>query len=251
MNKLFQYLRTETFRKNLIIALISIVVFVLIAFFSLRYYTRHGENIQVPALKGKQIDEAMALLEQNGFRYQIDSVYQMDARPGMVVEQDPDAGSNVKENRTVYLTIITRSAPNVAFPNLLEMTFLEARTALSNYGLKLGDTIYIPDIAHNRVLDVKYGGQKLNAGEEIPKGSVIDLVLGNGMGAAEVVIPDVTGLTLQEATFALRGASLTLGNIRYMGFVTDSASARVINQAPAPDSTKVSIGTPVNLALSN
>src|SRR5690606_23675554 len=124
MNKVFQYLRTETFRKNLIIALISIVVFVLIAFFTLRYYTRHGENIQVPELKGKQIDEAMALLEQNGFRYQVDSVYQMDARPGMVIEQDPDAGSNVKENRTVYLTIITRSAPNVAFPNLLEMTFL-------------------------------------------------------------------------------------------------------------------------------
>ena len=80
---------------------------------------------------------------------------------------------------------------------------------------------------------------------------MIDLVLGNGQGASEVEIPDVTGLTLQEATFALRGASLTLGNVRYMGFVTDSAAARVVNQAPAPDSSKVSIGTPVNLALSN
>ncbi len=251
MNKFFQYLRTDVFRRNLIAAIIVFAVFITLIYIGLRVYSRHGENIKVPVLKGKAIEDAIKTVESMGFRYQVDSVYQADAKPGMVIEQDPDAGTDVKENRTLYLTIITRVAPNVTFPDLLEMTYVEARATLNNYGLKLGDTIYIPDIARDRVLDVKYGGQKLKAGEEIPKGSEIDLVLGNGFGASEVEIPSLIGFTLQEVKFALQGAGLTLGAVNYMGTVNDSTSARVVSQSPVPDSTKVSIGTPINIAVSN
>lgn len=252
MNKLFQYLRTQTFRKNLIISIISIVVFLLLIFYSLRFYTRHGEQIEVPEVKGRPIAEALEIIDRGGFRYQIDSIYLSDKEPGLVIEQDPDARTKVKRNRTLYLTIITQNAPEVSFPDLREMAFLEALATLNNYGLKLGDTIYIPDIARDLVLDVKYGGQQLNVGQSIPKGAKIDLVLGNGMGASEVEVPDVLGYTLDEAIFSLKGASLTLGTVRYMGPVVDSASARIVSQTPEADSTrKVSIGTPVNLALSN
>ncbi|MEH6306455.1 PASTA domain-containing protein [Olivibacter sp. CPCC 100613] len=254
MSKLFQYLRTQTFRKNLIIAIISGVVFLFLLFYSLRFYTRHGESIEVPVLKGISIENAVDKLEAQGFRYQVDSVYQADKQPGLVIEQDPDPGTKVKLNRTLYLTIITKNAPEVQLPNLTEMALLEAISTLNNYGLKLGDTIYIPDIARDRVLDVKYAGQKINAGQPIPKGSKIDLVLGNGMGDSEVAVPDLVGYTLDEAIFSLKGASLTLGTVKYMGPVVDSASARVVSQTPEPDTTnlkKVSIGTPVNLALSN
>jgi len=254
MNRLFQYLRTQTFRKNLIVALISTIVILLLLFYSLRFYTRHGEALEVPALKGISVDQAIERLENQGFRYQVDSVYQADKTPGLVIEQDPDAGTKVKQNRTLYLTIITKNAPEVQLPNLTEMAFLEALSTLNNYGLKLGDTIYIPDIARDRVLDMKYAGQKINAGESIPKGSKIDLVLGNGMGESEVTVPNVVGYTLDEAMFSIKGASLTLGTVNYMGPIIDTANAKVISQTPEPDPEglkKVSIGTPVNLALSN
>ncbi len=251
MVKIFQYLRTETFRKNLIGALIGLTVFFLIIFFSLRQYTRHDESIPVPELKGLLVDEAIEQLQAQGFRYDVDSVYQMDARPGLVIEQDPNPNTNVKKNRTLYLTIITRTAPEVAFPDLVEKTFVEARATLNSYGLKLGDTTYIPDIARDVVLDVKFGGERLNAGRPLPKGSIVDLVLGDGRGDNEVQIPDLTGLTLTEVRFALQGASLTLGAVNYMGPVTDSLSAVVISQTPTPEDDWVSIGTPVNIALAN
>ncbi|WP_353183171.1 PASTA domain-containing protein [Parapedobacter lycopersici] len=251
MNKFFQYLRTETFRKTLIAALIALVAFFLVIFFGLRQYTRYDESILVPQLKGMLINEAVEKLESQGFSYDLDSVYQMDARPGLVIEQDPDPNTKVKENRTLYLTIITRTAPEVAFPDLVEKTFIEARAMLNSYGLKLGDTTYIPDIARDVVLDVKFGGEKLNAGRPIPKGSIIDLVLGDGRGANEVQVPDLTGLTLEQARFALRGVSLTLGAINYMGPVVDSLSAVIVSQTPTPENPRVSIGTPVNVALTN
>src|SRR5690606_27650505 len=202
MIKIFQYLKTEAFRKNLIAALIALFVFFLIIFFSLREYTRHGDTVVVPQLKGLHINEAAKKLESQGFEYELDSVYQIDAQPGLVIEQDPDSETKVKENRTLYLTIITRTAPEIEFPDLIEKTFVEARAMLNSYGLKLGDTTYIPDIARNVVLDVKFGGVKLNAGRPIPKGSTVDLVLGDGRGANEVQVPDLTGLTLDQARFA-------------------------------------------------
>src|SRR5690606_4814362 len=254
MSKFFQYLSTQTFRKNLIIAIVSITVFVLIIFFILRSYTRHGEKIEVPNLKNKSIKEAVIALEELGFRYQLDSVYQADAKPGIIIDQDPAAGSTVKDNRTIYLTMITLSPPVVNFPEIREMTFLEARAILGNYELKLGDTIYIPDIARDVVLDVKYGGEKLLAGQQIPKGSRISLVLGNGMGDSEVLVPNVIGLTLDEAIFSIKGSSLSVGAVNYMGYITDTLSAHVVSQTPMPDSLntrKVSIGTSINIALSN
>lgn len=252
MSKFFQYLRTQTFRNNLITAIIVIALFVFTVFFVLRSYTRHGENIKVPELTNMSLKEAINTLESNGFRYQIDSVYQTDATPGTIIDQDPGPGSNVKTNRTIYITMITMTPPYVNFPEVREMTYLEARAMIGNYELKIADTIYIPDIARDVVLDVKYGGEKLLAGQEIPKGSSVSLILGNGMGDSEVLVPNLSGLTLDEATFSIRGSSLTLGSVNYMGYITDSLSATVVSQTPIPDSTKkVSIGTPINIALSN
>src|SRR5690606_7865149 len=117
MSKFFQYLRTQTFRKNLITAIIVIALFVFTIFFVLRSYTRHGENIKVPELTNMSLKDAINTLESNGFRYQVDSVYQTDATPGIIIDQDPSPGSNVKTNRTIYITMITMTPPFVNFPD--------------------------------------------------------------------------------------------------------------------------------------
>jgi len=253
MKKFFRYLATPEFRKQLIIAIVAVFSLVFIVFFSLQYYTKHGEGIPVPNVKGLNIEKAISILEQEGLRYQIDSVFVLDKAAGLVLEQDPDPETNVKSNRIIYLTIVSSQTPDVNFPDIENKTFLEAKSMLENYGLKLGDTTYKADIARDAVLGFTYAGQSLKIGQKIPKGSKIDLVLGDGMGASEVEVPDFRGLTLSEAKFSLKGASLTLGEVYFEGVVTDSASATVVAQfPPVQDSiVKVSIGTRINLVLSN
>lgn len=249
MSKLLLYLRTDVFRKNLIYALIAIVGIFLGVYFGLKMYTKHGDSQEVPVLKGLTISEAKEILDKAGLEYKIDEVYQMDAKPGLVIEQDPEATSLVKSGRTIYLTIISEVAPEVPFPDLIEKNLVEATAIIRNNSLKIADTIYINDIAKDVVLDVKFAGQPIKAGRMISKGSAITLVLGNGRGASEVEIPVLTGLTLSEAKFALLGLGLTVGNIT--GSVTDSASARVIAQSPDSTSRFISIGSPIHLTLSN
>jgi beta-lactam-binding protein with PASTA domain len=250
MSKFIDYLRTKTFRKNLIIAAGSILFFLIIIFYSLGFYTHHGEGLPVPKLKGLSIEKAIELLEEKGLRYQInDSIYLIDQPPGMVVEQDPDPNTNVKSNRTIYL-IITRDAPNIKFPDIQGRTFLEVRSILNNYQLKVGDTTYRSDVAKDVILEALFGGNIITKGQSIPKGSSINLVLGDGLGASEVDIPNLLGLDLSEARMALLGSSLTLGTVSLEG-VRDTANARVIKQFPAISDTlnKVSIGTPIDVVL--
>jgi beta-lactam-binding protein with PASTA domain len=251
MSKLWAYFKTKDFLKNFLGAVGTVIAVVLIAYFSLSYYTNHGSGIPVPQLKGMVVEKAMATLHDQGFEYKIDSVYILDKAPGTVTEQDPDAGTMVKEGRVIYLTVVTRLAPNVALPDLKDVTFLEAQATLANYGLKIGDTIYRADIARNKVLEVKFSGQTLKAGDKIPKGSVLDLVLGNGAGASEVDVPDLINMDLDAAKVAIVGGSLTIGLITYQGPITDSANLVVVQQMPAhTDSTsKASLGTRVNLTV--
>lgn len=252
MSKFATYLRTKDFRINLLAAIGTFIALLVIAYLCLGVYTRHGSGVPVPRLKGMSIDRAMSALEEQGFRYQIDSVYIQDQPPGTVIEQDPDAGTNVKDGRTIYLTVVTRLAPNVALPDLSQSTYREAIAILANYGLKVSDTSYVSDIARDRVMMVKFDGQELKAGSKLPKGSSVSLMLGDGAGASEVDIPDLMNQDLDAARFAIKGAGLTLGTITYQGLITDSTNLVVVGQIPMKTDSvsKTSIGTRINLTVS-
>lgn len=253
MSKFLSYLKTKSFRNNLFAAIFTVITILFIAFFSLRYYTKHGQGINVPSVKGMAFTDAVSKLESMGLRYEVDSVYFMDKPPGMVIDQDPDANTFVKDNRTIYLTINTSQAPNVRFPDIEFKSLREVQSILQGFGLKVGDTTYKADVSRDVVLEAAYNGRTLEVGDVLPKGSSINLVLGDGRGNEEVDIPNLIGLTRDEAVFALKGSMLKLGTITYEGAVTDSSNAVIVMQTPVLSDTlyKVKIGTPVNIVLSN
>jgi len=251
MSKFTAYLKTKSFRSTIISTILVVIVIVLIAFYSLGYYTRHGSGILVPKVINMPIDRALSVLKDQGFGVSTDSVYVLDQAPGTVIEQDPDAGTNVKEGRMIYLKIVKNQAPNVALPDIIDAPYISAEATLSNYGLKIGDTTFKADIARNHVLEVKFAGQTIQAGTKIPKGSKVDLVLGDGSGASEVEIPDLINQDLDAARFVLKQSGVALGTVTYQGTITDSTNLIIVAQAPAKtDSvTKVANGTRINVTV--
>lgn len=251
MNKFWAYLKTKSFRNTILLAIGSVIVVVLIAFYSLDYYTRHGSGVPVPKVTGMQIDRALSTLKDQSFGVSIDSVYVQDQAPGTVVEQDPDAGINVKEGRVIYLKIVKNLAPPVSLPDIIDAPYISAVATISNYGLKVGDTTYKSDIARNHVLEVRFAGQPIQAGTKLPKGSKIDLVLGDGSGATQVDIPDLVNQDLDAARFVLKNGGLALGTITYEGTITDSTNLVIVAQSPMKTDSvsKISNGTRINLTV--
>lgn len=251
MSKFFLYLRTSTFRKNLIIAIVSLLVLFCLIYFGLRMYTKHGDNQATPNLKGLHISEALQILRKSDLEYQVDSIYQLDAQPGLIIDQDPEPNASVKSGRTIYLTMITQVAPEIAFPEVESKLLVEAMALIKNSSLKLGDTTYVNDIARDVVQEARFAGRKLTPGMMIPKGSKIDLVLGNGKGQDEVDVPNLIGLPYTEAEFALRGLGLVVGDIRFSGPSRDTLNATVVQQTPDTSSQFIPLGSVVHLTLSN
>ncbi len=253
MSKFIDYLKTKSFRNNIIAAISTVFVLLLIAFFSLRYYTKHGQGLNVPMVKGLTFEQAVKKLEDAGLKYEVDSVFILDQPAGLVIDQDPDQNTFVKDNRTIYLTINAGKTPNTNFPDIAFKTLREAQAIIESSRLKLGDTTYKADVSRDVVLEASFGGAPIEAGQVIPVGSRINLVLGDGRGNESVDVPQLVGLTIDEAKFSLKGSNLALGTIIYEGQILDSANAVITRQDPMPvDSlTKVSIGTKINITLSN
>lgn len=251
MNKLIAYLRSSDFRRNLLISVLSISFFILILSLGLGIYTRHGDGLLVPNVMGMPLERAVQALESQELKCQIDSVFVSDKAPGTVLEQDPDASTNVKSGRTIYLTVVTRQAPTSVFPDISGKTFLEAQAILLSQGFKLGDTTYTSGVSRDMVLSASLLGQPMTRGEALHKGSRIDLILGDGKGASEVDIPNLIGLNLSEARMALLGSSLSLGEVS-PDLGDESSTAKVIRQDPMPSDTlsKVRVGTRIDVVLS-
>jgi len=231
---IFTFLRSRTFFKNLL----ALFILAVLAFFGVTFwlssYTHHGENIPVPDLRGQKIGKLDGLLSTHDFHYTIvDSLYDSEKPPGTVLDQDPAAFSKVKEGRMIYLTINATTPPDVKMPDLVDVSFRQAEAILQSYGLVTGEIIYRPDLAKNAVLEQRYRDRRIKAGTLIPKGSPIDLVLGDGLGENAISIPDLTGLTLSEAKTVLSQVSLSLGTVNYD--TNDKANAHIYKQNPEPD----------------
>lgn len=218
---------------SLLIALGIVAIVILIFFSSLRFFTRHGEEVEIPNVAGKQLDDAMSILKAEGFEVFIqDSIYRDTIKPHAVVKQFPDAEAKVKANRTVYLTINRAVPPDVVMPNLVGMSIRNAAIVIKQFGLKMGDTSYKPDFAKNSVLEQSVGGKGIKPGTKLPMGTAVSLVLGSGLSNIDMTVPDLFGLTFTDAQQLMQTSGVSFGAVVPSSDVKDRATAYIYRQNP-------------------
>lgn len=233
----------KVFSANLFAIILVVVLLFTGVSFVLNNTTRHGESLTVPDITGLKMEDAEKLLAAKKLKFIVtDSLFFEDKPKNSVLDQNPSPQSKVKEGRIVYITLNSNKAPLVNMPNLIDVSLRQAQVMLQSAGLKVGRLIYKPDIAQNVVLEQLYGNSQTLAGAKIPKGSVIDLVLGDGLGQGDVSLPDLTGMTLEEARNLLSSSALSVGSVVYQGSIKDSTSAKVFRQTP-PFAEGVMVGS--------
>lgn len=254
MSNVIDFIRSKVFAVQAGLAILVLLLVLFITYNWLGSYTNHGETVTVPNLKDMKFKELKAFLEAKSLNVMVSdsSVFMLDKAPGVVIEQDPAPNELVKEGRTIYVAITRTVAPQVKIPNLVDVSQRQAEAILNSYGLKVGHLIYKPDLAKDAVLGLMVNGRSLNVGDELAKGTSIDLILGDGIGSTEVLVPQLVNLTLEEATFALKGAALNIGELVFDGPVKDSSSSVVYQQEPEPsDSSFLKQGESIKLYLRN
>lgn len=254
MNKLIVFLKSRTFFINLLLAIILVVGGLYAVLSYLNSYTMHSQTIEVPDLKGYQLEDLDAVLGKINLKYEIsDSIFVKEKKAGEILEQYPKEGRSVKINRTIYVTIASKEPLKIKMPDLVDLSLRQAQTLLESYGLEIGKLTYQPDLCKNCVLEQKINGKVVEEGKRILKGTIVDLIVGEGESKELVSIPYCIELTLEEANQVLKLSSLNVGISNYDETVVgmeDSMNAKVYRQVPYFNaSPSVPMGSTVDLFL--
>ncbi|MEP7372441.1 MAG: PASTA domain-containing protein [Chitinophagaceae bacterium] len=229
---MFKFITHRPIWVNLLAGVVIALILFFIFIFSLNWFTHHDQSKTVPQVMGKSFEEAKEFLEKAGFEVQIqDSIYVDTTKPLQVLKQIPEADEIVKVNRTVYLTINRAVPPMIEMPNIVGYSYRSAEMALKNANLRAGDTSFKPDFAKNAVLEQLYKGSVIKPGTKIQMGSTIDMVLGNGVGDRQFVVPSLIGMTYAEAKSLLDANGLGFSSIVATG-INDTVNAYIYKQSP-------------------
>jgi len=229
---MFKFITHRPLWANILVGIIIAVILFFVFIFSLNWFTHHDQSMTVPQVTGKSFEAARELLEKEGFEVEIqDSIYIDTTKPMQVLKQVPEPDEQVKVNRTVYLTINRSVPPMVEMPNLVGYSYLSAEMALKNSNLRVGDTSFKADFAKNAVLEQQYNGSLIQAGTKIRMGSKISLILGDGVGDRQFVVPSLIGMTYSQAKSMLEAHGLAFGAIIAQN-IEDTTNAYIYQQRP-------------------
>lgn len=207
-------------------------------------YTMHGKSLTVPDVTRVSLEEAEEILQNHGLRHELHGKRSNDAYPpDYVIDQSPSASFQVKPNRKVYLTINTTESPTVTVPDVVNLSLRNAEIQLQNYGLSIGMITMESSRYKNSVLK-----QSVTPGRAVDHGTVVDLIVGDGLGNRLVELPDITGLRLTEAQLLLRNADLRIGSIQFEK--NEEYEPGVVLSFSDNDKDRVYEGTSIDLVVS-
>ncbi len=205
-----------------------------------------AKELAVPNVVGKTAEEAKAILEEEGFKVEInDTIISSEYEPGEVTSQDPEAGMMVKVKGTTIVLNVCKNKSEGTIPDVTNRLVRDAIYLLELNGFKQGEVKAIDsDLPKDTVV-------RQNPGGNLPaeKGATVDLFISKGATEpTEAKMPTVLGLSQEKAQEVLVEAGFTLGSVEKENSTAYAADV-VMWQQYAPGDM-VAKGKAVNIKIS-
>lgn len=249
----WQRLRRNKLAYNIFLICAILLALALAAHILMQLGTRHGARRTVPDFSGIPLAEAERTARRHDLHLAInDSLFVPAYEGGIVLDQLPEGGVEVKPGRTVYITINSFRQKRVAVPYVAGRSLRQAKNMLEIAGLEIGELVYRADMATNYVLEQRFEGRPITPDSRLEAeiGSGITLVVGVEGGYGTTVVPQTVGLPLAEARSRLWEQGLNIGRIDYDSGINllNQKDARVYVQTPAAEHG-AALGSRVDLRL--
>ncbi|MFJ2023247.1 Stk1 family PASTA domain-containing Ser/Thr kinase [Streptomyces sp. NPDC087897] len=166
------------------------------------WYINSGQFTRVPSLLGQTQQEAERRIAGAGLDLRgVDRVFSDSVERGAVVRSDPAPGDRIRGNGSVKL-VISRGPEIVRVPDVVGSSLADARRSLKKVGLAPGMVTreFSEDVARGEVVRTDP-----RAGTDRTPDTAVALVVSKG---APIDVPDVTGLSVQDATAELEAEGL-------------------------------------------
>ncbi|MER6395131.1 Stk1 family PASTA domain-containing Ser/Thr kinase [Kitasatospora sp. NPDC001603] len=176
----------------------------------------------VPGVIGKDRGEAQRILDGAGMHGRFTEVYSESVPAGQVISTDPGVGARARKSDAVGVTV-SRGPKRIAVPELVGRPAEQAAAALSGVQLARGG---VTETYNDTVPEGSVISSSPVAGQQVPENTPVSLVVSKGM----VAVPDVTGMSKDDAAKALQAAGFAMQSSGVNLFGT----GKVSSQSPAP-----------------
>ena len=226
-----------------IIVLICLVVLVI---FGRRVFERHFFNTRltvIPDVTGLDKKEAIKYLKEAGLKVKVINSKTEKVPLDTVHNQDPRPGKEVKVNRVVRIWV--NNGEDVKVPNIIGLELLEARSRLKGQNIQIETIDYYPsNQKYNTILGVyPKPGTKLEINQKI------SILVSSQQMIDPSVMPNITGLDLNDARELLKQIGLEIGSISQTNDPTLPINT-IISTNPAAG-TKIQRGQKVSVVINN
>ncbi len=199
------------------------------------------EPILVPDLLGKNLQQAREIIQESGLETGNVQSVMPDYMKGPVIRQSPAPGTEV--SRGSRLVLVLGGPPQVRVPNIIGLTEPDASRALKQNRLSIGARRELPTPDHREDTVIE---QNPPPGTEVTIGNAVDLVIAVRPKIVLVPVPDLSGMTLEQAEPRLARLRLGLGKIASR--FSEQKENIIFRQDPPPG-RRVEIGTLVNVVI--
>jgi beta-lactam-binding protein with PASTA domain len=214
------------------------------AYLTLTFIIKSEDTVIVPDLVGKDVVSALELLTDLQLNTKVSgSEYSRQFPKNHVIFQEPEAGSEIKKDRDVRI-ILSKGPQNILMPNLVTLSEQQARMIIEENGLSSGHLshTYSSSVEQDHVIT-----QVPTAGSMITRGAKVDMLVSLGPHPVKYIMPDLSGLSLDQAVFLIEKAHLRVGDIRSQ-FDINKDRNDVLHQEPLAG-YQVLESSPVNLVI--
>lgn len=202
-------------------------------------------TVKVPPVTGLDKDEAIRVLKEKKLNGLIVKTVNDDSvEAGKIVQQSPAPNAEAKEGTNVELTVSVGKNKTIV-PNLSNVEFEKVEELLKKSNLALGkvERKYDDKVDENKVIS-----QSVNYGDEVEKGTKIDIVVSRGKEDKKVEVPDLIGKTEADAIKALYDSGLAVGKTEKKA---DSQKAGTVIWQSYGKGVKVDASTKIDIVISS
>jgi serine/threonine-protein kinase len=214
------------------------------AYLTLRFIIKSEDTVVVPELVGKDVVYALDILTDLGLNIKVSGFeYRADIPKNHVAYQHPGPGSEVKKDRDVRI-VISKGPKSLVVPNLVGMDVRQAHIIMDENDLSQG---MMSRTFSDRASEDEVIGQAPPPGTLVSRGDAMDLLVSSGSRPVTYEMPNLQGLTLEDAILILEKVDLRLGQVNAVQR-NDRPMNVVAEQTPLAG-YQVTVGTPVNLTM--
>ncbi|MBU3160544.1 Stk1 family PASTA domain-containing Ser/Thr kinase [Clostridium frigoris] len=231
--------------------IVTSIILLIVLFSALGYVYMNGNNgvvqvetkLVVPKIIGLDKAAAEKLVVAKGLNFVVNKQVNSDEPKGAVTACFPDEGTEVKENSEVRV-YVSKGPTGFKIPSVIGLDQNAANSNIEQNGLVLGNVAeeYSESVASGLVIS-----QDPSEGSLVQKGDSVTLVISKGPSVKITKVPNLFGLSLDDALASLKSSILTLGDKKSVTTTDKSQDGIVFSQSIAAN-TGVQEGNSVGVS---